>query len=175
MRYGLQIKFDWLSDWLMQQSWLLESKWFWHSLLRPNALYSRCVFSFSSVFMTVLYLLLCFLLLSLSPLAVSCLVTLCLTFSLSLSTSLSPSVSPDGNMFIYYWYSDWAGFPPPCCPIFPQPALLHQSPHETHQHTHTQAHKCVCVCVCDKSCDNLECLLRFLSVCVCVLCVWVFI
>lgn len=71
----------------------------------------------------------------------------------------SPSLPPDGNMFIHYWYSDWAHFPPPCCPTFLQPALLHQSPHETHTHTNVQ------VCVRDKSCDNLECLLR--GVCLC--------
>lgn len=78
---------------------------------------------------------------------------------LFLSMTPSPSLPPDGNMFIHYWYSDWAHFPPPCRPTFLQPALLHQSPHETHTHTNVQ------VCVWDKSCDNLECLLRGLCAC----------
>lgn len=53
---------------------------------------------------------------------------------------------------------------PPVAPLFLQPVLLHQSPHETHTHTLMRKFRCMW----DKSCDNPECLLRYVCVCVCV-------
>ena len=78
---------------------------------------------------------------------------------ISPSLSTSPSVPPDGNMFIHYWYSDWARFPPPsphfhaACPTSPE------SSRDTCTHSRCTSlcetkvvlvliEVCVCVCVC---------------------------